>query len=549
MTELIDKLIDGVSVFCKNYSTQIFGFFCTIIGSILVSAFVVPYINRKRQAKEAKTNKKQQLDTFFQDYLGGIYIPMNVTEVQPDNPKKTFSFFEHFAEIIQKRAKTSRYICLLGDIGTGKTAALVHLHQWYIEKYSSESSMPSHIRLYTLYNGYQKLLDRIDAEIPTQNRGNCILLLDALDECEEARASLENTQENNPREFMEKLGKDTEGFAWVVVSCRRQFFQSKEFQPGMAKAPGGKRDFGSFPYWQELILEPFNYKQVLKYLYKRFGINIFNPKTWKAIKIVYKCKDVFLRPLILSNIDVILEECHDRENLTMKEILDAVILNWISREAEGDKAKTKELLNISLCTAAYMYKHKLNYLNDDDYKKMCKEHRIDDSQNLRRVKSLLTNDKEGFRFPHQSFYEHLLAYWFFLNPKDIDSLQGMLEIVLKTYLEIAVSCQNNDKVNKMTQMLETNSIDKLLVASEVNLMSTKILSFCLSDNFNRIDQVVNKLLTKTNLNNSQNINAQEEPELLSDDKHKELIKISEKLKQISLDLIKSNKIKSDSDFA
>lgn len=206
---------------------------------------------------------------------------MNVTDVQSGGAN--LPFFEHFAEIIKARPIVSRYICLLGEIGSGKTAALTHLHHWYIDKYSNNSPMPTDIRLYSLSIVYQKLMHMIDVEIPFKDRSNCILLLDALDECKEARASLENTQDNNPRKFMEQLGKDTEGFAWVVVSCRRQFFQSEEFQPAEATVPGGRRDFDSLPHWQELILEPFNRQQVEKFLVKHFGVG---QKKKEAVKMV-----------------------------------------------------------------------------------------------------------------------------------------------------------------------------------------------------------------------------------------------------------------------
>ena len=430
------------------------------IAAIIVT-IVLYVIPQRKKKKEAKEQKKQQLDTSFKEYLDSIYIPMDIKDVQSGG--KVFSFFEHFAEIVKAKKLKSRYICLLGDIGSGKTAALVHLHQWYIDKYSDKSSMPSHIRLYSLNGDYQKLMDRIDAEIPTQDRSNCILLLDALDECKKAQASLEKESENNPRKFMEKLGKDTEDFEWVVVSCRRQFFQSEEFQPGKAKVPGGVKGFGSLPYWQELILEPFSQKQVESFLDERFGEGQ-NPQKDEAANIVYGCEDVFLRPLILSNIDIILEECHGRENLTMKVILDAVIMNWIKREAMGDEAKEKELLKDSLCIAAYMYKHNLIYLNDDDYKKMCEEHGIDDQGNLLRVQSLLTNDaKEGFRFAHQSFYEHLLAYWFFLHPRDIGSLLGLLESTLPAYVEILNEFGRNE--GKMLQLMDKENVNVYTIAT------------------------------------------------------------------------------------
>ena len=132
------------------------GTIAIILSLLAVIVPIILYIiPQRKKKKEAKEQKKKQLDNNFKYYLGGIYIPMNVKDVQSGD--KVFPFFEHFAEIIKKRPIVSRYICLLGDIGSGKTAALTHLHQWYIEKYSDNSLMPSYIRLYTLSKGIRIL--------------------------------------------------------------------------------------------------------------------------------------------------------------------------------------------------------------------------------------------------------------------------------------------------------------------------------------------------------------------------------------------------------
>ena len=140
--------MDEFIKFYNQYTTEINTLAGIIGGGIVTLLFKL--FEKRKKVKEAK---ERQLDTYFQDNLVSIYIPMNVKDVQSGG--KVFRFFEHFAEIIQKEPIESRYICLLGDIGSGKTAALTHLHQWYIDKYSAESSMPKDIRLYTLNKGYQ----------------------------------------------------------------------------------------------------------------------------------------------------------------------------------------------------------------------------------------------------------------------------------------------------------------------------------------------------------------------------------------------------------
>lgn len=545
--------MDKLSELYHNYSTviiiiEIIAAIVTIGGCIFgIIHWGIKYVKKRR--KEQKAEKKSLRGKLyfnrddFQNYEKDIFIPIDVTDPQHRKPKKRLPLFGHFIEIVKRKKVDDRFICILGDIGSGKTATMFRLFQKFKDEYRSQSSMPPYIKLFTMRMGYEGIKNEID-KIPQEERGDYIFMLDALDECEEARASLRNTPDG-PCQFMDNLAKDTKDFAFVVVSCRKQFFISEE--PDKISIKVGNKYPDPFQHWHKLYIEPFNLFQVLKYLFKKFGKTKNMFKIGEAIRIVYGCKDVFLRPMILSFIDILLVEYGTKKrSLTIKEILDVVIFNWISREADGDEAKTKELLNASLCTAAYMYKHKLNYLNETDYKAMCEEHGIDDQGNLLRVQSLLTNDtKEGFRFAHQSFYEHLLAYWFFLNPWDIGSLQGMLEIVPKNYLEIAVSYQNKDRGTKMTQMLETNKIDILLVASGVGLMSTCLQSVCIFDINNRLDFELQNLMTIINQNNSNNINSHKKPDLLSDDKYNEVNRISHQLQIMSIDLIKLGGIESD----
>ena len=65
-----------------------------------------------------------------------------------------------------KNNEGTNYCCLLGDSGSGKTSALVHLLIDYVRKYP-DGDRPYDIRLYSMSMGEKKLWDRIEADFPT----------------------------------------------------------------------------------------------------------------------------------------------------------------------------------------------------------------------------------------------------------------------------------------------------------------------------------------------------------------------------------------------
>ena len=387
--------------------------------------------------------------------------------VNLDGHRKMCFLNQLFMSRIKKNQNKSKYICLMGDTGSGKTDALVHFFIEYVKKHNYNPSMPQ-IKLYTMNIGYGELLNKIQEDFPRErDRKNCILLLDALDECKEARGYLVNTQNNNPSTFMEKLSKDTLDFATVVVSCRKQFFMREEFHPDKTGIKIGKPS-GSDPFlhWKELHLTPFSDIQVKQYLRiaRRSGKFINKHESKEARRIVFSCKELFLRPLILANIDIVLKAYRNRqEPLSMKDVYDAIVFYWIQREADSDKIQTNKLLNASLSIAAYMYKNGLSYLDEEHYKSFCEEYKIDDTDNLLRIKSLLNNDKNGFKFSHKSFYEYLLAYYFFFAPNTIGEVQGV-DFALQIYWEIYDVYKNKRAISEMEQWLKTKEVLPEIVA-------------------------------------------------------------------------------------
>lgn len=436
---------------------------------------------RSHLNKEKQNIIKENLaGTDFHNYWQEkIYIPMDITIDSEGNGKRLL-LNKHLSSIIKKEQIESKYICLLGDTGSGKTDALVHFLIQYINKYSFLPFKPSNIRLYTMNIGYENLMDRIQEDFPQRrDKKNCIILLDALDECKEAQASLKNNSGNNPSVFMEKLAADTQDFATVVVTCRKQFFIREEFNPDKTSiAVGNPSTLDPFLHWQKLYLAPFNDRQVKKYLAKWFNRHNHNSKSKKeARRIVLSCKDLFLRPMILSHIDIVMKVYGERkEPLSMKDIYDAVVFYWIQREVKNDKIKIDNLLSASLYVASFMYKNDLNYLDEEQYESFCNKYEIEDADHLLRVKSLLNNNKQGYKFSHKSFYEYLLAYWFFLNPDRIDEV-GNLDFAMQIYVEIAEAYNfNNYKgwVSEIERRLEIHDLPQNQVAKELGKLAKKL---------------------------------------------------------------------------
>ena len=436
-----------VFAFRDNTRTQII---VVILAIIIMLIYILRrYLLNKRSRVNKLIEENLNNDAFRNYWKENIYIPMDIT-LDFDGNGERIPLFNHLKSMIKKKEAESRFICIMGDTGSGKTDALVHFLKKYVKKYSYRSSMPSQIRLYTMNVGYKKLLERIQKDYPkNQDKKKCILLLDALDECREARDSLVNTPEQNPSIFMKNLADETQEFALVVVTCRKQFIMREEFLPDNTPLViGNPTGPDPFLHWQKLYIAPFSNDQMNKFLAIKFNILNSWKKRKEARRIVSSCKDVFLRPMILSHIDIVMNVYDKREEpLSMKDIYDAIVYEWIRREAKNNQEEIDRLLNVSVSVAGYMYKNHLTYLDENHYKQFCEDYGIDDKGNLLRVNLLLSNTKEGYRFSHMSFYDYLLAYSFFLHPEDIDSVQGidfMLDIYKEIYDAYKVEGNNSD---------------------------------------------------------------------------------------------------------
>ena len=361
--------------------------------------------------------------------FGGIYVQPYIQE-KNGTPELLRDYF--FNKVFVKGGSVKdKVFCILGDTGMGKTAALVNLYVEYINKYK-KSNLPYDICLFSLCdNGVFEEIGKIE------NKGKCILLLDAVDENTDAQ------DESGYEGFIRKLEQAYQKFAFVVTTCRPQFFgdETEEFN-----TTGTKRN-GFYLSCKRLHLLPFNEEQVREYLF-----NLYSGKDealkQKAEKIVKQCPQISLRPLVLSFVDELAKD-EDKEYGSTLDIYDAFMTKLIQREVEktipdGDENTMLKWRNMLSEVAGYMYKNKNKNkklsISRKEYENILSEYNLKMPQDpvdetAFRRRSLLTRTTVGYHFSHKSYYEYFMAYRFFASRDEIRGLVGM-DFAMQIYDEL-----------------------------------------------------------------------------------------------------------------
>lgn len=368
----------------------------------------------------------------------------NVAPSEDDEPGRTYiasaknKMIPLFLNKAFKNDKDdAKYYLILADAGMGKTTFMINLYlaykwqwRWWNRRYDIKMLPLGH-------PASLKDLEKMDNEA----KKNTILLLDALDEDSEA-----------VKDYQKRM-QEVLDVAWrfreIVVTCRTQFFPSKEEEPtntGYFKF-GGKG--GEFKF-QKLYVSVFDNKDINRYLLKKFSI--WNPLVWKKLrkarKIVKKSPNLVMRPMLLSHIEDLVEQ--DNEFKHTFEIYEVMIEKWIEREAEkphiketyGSLEKFKEqLFAFSQSLAVDLYLHQGIrgglYISKDEEIKSVSNMQLSDLEvsmevSLKesgwRSRSLLNRNADGFyKFSHKSILEYFLAKEALENPAfgDLLNFEGL----------------------------------------------------------------------------------------------------------------------------
>ncbi|WP_160131254.1 NACHT domain-containing protein [Kordia antarctica] len=358
------------------------------------------------------------------------YIPTNFQNVPPsedEEPGRSYiaaarnpliPLFVNKAFIEEK--DDNKYYLVLADSGMGKTTFMINLYLSYKFKTKWFWEKPKH-NIKLLPFGHPKTIERIK-EMSSEEKENCILLLDAFDEDNEAVYNYKKRL----KEVLELIGE----YRQVVITCRTQFFPSSKDEP----TETGKFKFGpnGGQYnFQKIYLSVFDEKDIKRYLKKRFRyfFSFKKSKYLKAYSIVLKSPNLMMRPMLLSRITDLIDT--DVEMKYGFQIYETLIDQWLEREStkagiqkKYGKEYKKLLLNFSKALARYLYlnKHKRNS------KPTLKVNEIIDNPNGLQLKdiegnhikidkydqgtrSLLNRNAIGeYKFSHKSILEYFLAY-------------------------------------------------------------------------------------------------------------------------------------------
>ena len=383
-----------------------------------------------------------------EDINGNIYIQPYITTIPPKdgvqtalqikNPILLKDFF--LKQVFVKRSTLPKVYLILGDTGSGKTSALAHLFIDYINNHT-QSNLPYNIRLFSLRPN--NIFETIN-NIPLENNKKNILLLDALDENLSAQKPKASKEYTNFIHQLDEIYKNP-NFAFVIITCRLQFFKDISEEPGKTDIPIG----GSDPWLEvnKLHLETFNDKQVQDFLAQAFSISNENEKHSKAAELIKKHGEIASRPIILAYIRDIVDS-NQVINTTLdfyNTIVEKELRRNISRiQPTVTDGLVKQWWNMTSEVAGYMYKHGKTEISYEELLQILIDHQLAKpndtiiNEDLFQQRSLLTRTGDIFHFSHKSFYEYFMAYRFLQYPEQIKQVYGM-DFTLQIFDELCTT--------------------------------------------------------------------------------------------------------------
>ena len=379
-----------------------------------------------------KKYRNHYYDILSEDYFGyanEAYIQPYITTTKPHAEhepakaelKDARLLQDYFINNVFLRESTEpKLFCILGDTGTGKTAALVHLFIDYINAHT-ERDLPYQIRLVSLSRNHPfQEIEKIE------QKDKCILLLDALDENSEAKDPSKYAQ------FMHKIEGYCDAFARVVITCRPQFFHDEQSEPGPIRV----RWNGKWLEFKKIYLAPFNDNQVHQFLDKKITFRFNDKLRQKAEDIVKKLPLIAIRPLVLTFIEDIARS--DREVNNTLDVFDIIIEKWINRDVENispediDK-RTNQWWDTLSTVASYMYSRQSLNISFQELKDLVNNSNLTEEDKPHFTqRAMLARSGNEYHFSHKSFYEYFMAYRFFLHFKEIGNLYSM-DFALQIY--------------------------------------------------------------------------------------------------------------------
>jgi len=373
---------------------------------VLSKATLAALLKRLGDIRSERRAEEQALANSFGDLRGLVKFYVE-PRIQSDPPKeedaaegtekdnaRAFEFINTFLSAETPRNREN-LLLLLAGAGMGKTSLLVMLRLTYLHQF-----WPAGFEVQLL-----KISDQALEEIAAmKNKGNTVLLLDALDEDPKAL--------DDVRERIDEIATATVAFRRVIVTCRTQYIPTGTKDP--FERPGrirlGKHVVGT------VHLSYFNHKEVNEYLTKRFTDE---EERRKAAEIVGQFHNLQFRPLLLSYIDAIMQSDRDTTEWTLYQIFDAVVNAWLIREEQklSEEVDVTDVSHADLLSACQELAMQLNVrrtsvISDEDLQSLLNTHTKLQHVTLLTIggKSLLNrNNDHSWKFAHFAIQEFLVV--------------------------------------------------------------------------------------------------------------------------------------------
>ncbi|WP_446008617.1 NACHT domain-containing protein [Candidatus Electrothrix sp.] len=375
---------------------------------------------------------------------------------------------------------------ILSDAGMGKTSLLLmiklmHLTSFWPRGYNC-----------ALFKLGEDTLERVAV---LKNKGETVLLLDALDEDPKSWKRI--------RERLLELLLASEDFRRVIISSRTQFF------PEMEPDRLGRAEIKvlSGYHCPVLYLSPFSDEQVQEFIQRKLPLRWYywpflqsriKKKRAKATVLLEHMQDLRMRPMLLQHIDKLLAvECQQEWNAYT--VYEALVDEWLNREVRKIRGQykdrrvpeRKELFHACLRVAEAMERQGVRIIGEDGLQQLVRE-----DENIGWVekfelggRSLLNrNSERAFRFSHYTIQEFMLA-WGIVNEQLAEQKPVHITGQLLHFLELSGQLPDRLHLIDIEIVTEDFSIAVRLFASCKTVSHIALLS-------NRIDWIAKSLTNK-----------------------------------------------------
>ncbi|MCP4545386.1 MAG: pentapeptide repeat-containing protein [bacterium] len=327
--------------------------------------------------------------------------PANMEDDEPDEEDEIFRqpayrWLDSF--LIKPRRRDGRHVAfVLSDSGMGKSSLLAMLRLT-----SAQGRWPG-INFKLLKLGETSLSDIQRYKHPVET----VLLLDSLDEDPLAFGRIESR--------IIKLLKATTQFRQVIITCRTQFFPLRNYY----ERDGARIKISGFSC-KTIYLSLFSEVQIDAYLKKVFSKS---DDIDRAKALVLRMKSLRMRPMLLANIEDLLERQDQIEDWTSFGVHEALVDAWLDREERksNNKVTAQDLRDACHIMATYLQEARRQTISSINLEVFFAQEDVPAAISSVAEfggRSLLNKNSDGdYRFAHYSIQEFLVVDYMARHPE------------------------------------------------------------------------------------------------------------------------------------